>query len=421
MPSPMHHLSSAISTPRRRVAAAAALLVAATVIGLLLNTWHGFLDLLVYRLGARTWLDGGALYGQLPPIGDIALPFTYPPLAAIAFAPLAMLPEGAAGAVMFALSLGAIGLTLWLVLARVRPSMDRGTRLAIVLAGTALAEYLEPVRQTLGFGQVNALLMAAIAADVLARNPRWPRGLLIGIAISIKLTPAGFLLLFLLHRDWRALATSIAGAAGSVALAWAVMPDESRQYWFHTLKETSRIGPPYFAGNQSIKGMVFRLGFDKGISTALWLALSLVAVALAAVWMRRLLADGALPVALMVNAAAVLLISPVSWSHHWVWVAPALLLGVLAIADGARGAAFRRTVAFATVLFYIGPHWLLPSRSDRELAWAWWQQIIGSSYVLFTVAVLAAGAWSVRRHTDDTQVTVSTNAPRGAGISDNTG
>ena len=73
------------------------------------------------------------------------------------------------------------------------------------------------------------------------------------------------------------------------------------------------------------------------------------------------------------------------------------------------------------MLFYIGPHWLLPSRSDRELAWAWWQQIIGSSYVLFTVAVLAAGVWSVRRHTDDTQVTVSTNAPRGAGISDNTG
>lgn len=190
-----------------------------------------------------------------------------------------------------------------------------------MLAGVAAAEYLEPVRQNLGFGQVNALLMAAIAVDVLVRHPRWPRGALIGIAISIKLTPAAFLLLFLLRRDWRALATSVAAAAASVGVAWLIMPADSAQYWFHTLKETSRIGPPYFAGNQSLKGFAFRLGLGDGASTAVWLALSVVAVVLAAVWMRRLLADGAVPAALLVNAAAVLLVSPVSWSHHWVWAA----------------------------------------------------------------------------------------------------
>ncbi|BDH57700.1 hypothetical protein MTP03_26390 [Tsukamurella sp. PLM1] len=290
-----------------------------------------------------------------------------------------------------------------------------------MLAGVAAAEYLEPVRQNLGFGQVNALLMAAIAVDVLVRHPRWPRGALIGIAISIKLTPAAFLLLFLLRRDWRALATSVAAAAASVGVAWLIMPADSAQYWFHTLKETSRIGPPYFAGNQSLKGFAFRLGLGDGASTAVWLALSVVAVVLAAVWMRRLLADGAVPAALLVNAAAVLLVSPVSWSHHWVWAAPALLLAVVALSDGTPSRTFGRTVAFGAALFFVGPHWLLPSRDDRELAWAWWQQIIGSGYVLFTAAVLVAGVVGVRRHRRASVVTVGTKGPLGAGISDNSG
>lgn len=418
MPSPLPRLASLLSTPRRRIVAAALFLVVATALGLGLNLWHGFIDLMVYRLGARTWLDGGELYGPMPPIGDIALPFTYPPLAAIAFSPLAMMSEWIAGAVMFALTLSAIGLTLWLVLARIRPSLDPGTRLAIVLAGVAFAEYLEPVRQTLGFGQVNALLMAAVATDLLVKNPRWPRGLLIGIAVSIKLTPAGFLLFFLLRRDWRGLVTALASTVASIGVGWLVMPDDSRQYWFHTLKETGRIGAPYFAGNQSLKGFVFRLGLADGASTALWLALSVIAVVLAAAWMYRLLARDAVATAVMVNAAAILLVSPVSWSHHWVWVAPALLIAGSAIVDGRRGRGFVAAFVVAVLLFYVGPQWVLPSRHDRELSWAWWQQILGSSYVLFTVGVLAAGTYRARRHTDDAEVTVGTNGPVGAGISD---
>lgn len=418
MPSPLPRLASLLSTPRRRIAAGALLLTVATALGLALNVWHGFLDLLVYRLGARTWLDGGDLYGPMPAIGDIALPFTYPPLAAIAFAPLAMMSEWVAGAVMFALTLSAIGLTLWLVLARIRPGLDAGTRLAIVLAGVTFAEFLEPVRQTLGFGQVNALLMAAVATDLLAKNPRWPRGLLIGIAVSIKLTPAGFLLFFLLRRDWRGLITALLSTVAAVGVGWLVMPDDSRQYWFHTLKETGRIGAPYFAGNQSLKGFAFRLGLGDSASTALWLGLSVIAVGLAAVWMYRLLADGAVATAVMVNAAAVLLVSPVSWSHHWVWVAPALLIAGAAIAGGRRGRPFVWAFATAVVLFYVGPQWLLPSRHDLELTWTWWQQIIGSSYVLFAFGSLAIGAYRARRHNDRPDVTVGTNDPAGAGISD---
>lgn len=390
------------------IGAAALLLALTTVIGLALGAWHGYLDLMVYRLGAQAWLDGDGVYGPLPALGngEVHLPFTYPPLAAIAFAPLAALPEAAASAVMFALSLAAIALTVWLVLDRIRPSTDRGVRLAVVLATVAAAEYIEPVRETLGFGQVNALLMAAVAFDVLTRSDKWPRGILIGIAISIKLTPAGFLLLFLLRRDWRAFATTIVSTIAAVGVAWLVMPDDSREYWFHKLSETGRIGAPHFAGNQSLKGLVFRLGLGESTSTLLWLGLSAIAVIFAAVWMRRLIADGKLTTALLVNAGVILLVSPISWSHHWVWVVPALAVAVDAAlvnrADGRRDRWLTAAIGAALVLFYLGPHWLLPARDDLELTWTWWQQIIGASYVIFTVGVLAIGAWPAR---DATRIT----------------
>ena len=63
------------------------------------------------------------------------------------------------------------------------------------------ALFLEPVRNTLNYGQVNVALMALVAADCLAAAPRWPRGALVGLAAAVKLTPAAFVLFFLLRRD----------------------------------------------------------------------------------------------------------------------------------------------------------------------------------------------------------------------------
>ncbi len=393
------------------VALTAVLLALTTTFGLVSQLWHGFLDLMVYRLGAQTWLDGNDIYGHLPALdaGErmVHLPFTYPPLAAIFFSPFAMLPEGLAGALMFGLTIASIAVTVWLVLARIRPEMDLRIRLALVLGTVAAAEFGEPVRMTLGYGQVNALLMAAVAIDLLVRNPRWPRGLLIGIAISIKLTPAGFLLFFLLRRDWRGLLTTVASAIGSVGVVWLLMPDASYKYWFEKLSETSRIGAPYFAGNQSLKGFAFRLGLSDSAASALWIGLSLVAIVLAAVWMHRLLTSAGpasshpagvdLSTAVVVNAAAILLVSPISWSHHWVWVVPAIVIALSTVLSGTASARFTTVTGLAIVMFYVGPHWLLPSGDDRELDWAWWQQIVGASYVVFTFAVLAIGAANALR------------------------
>ncbi|WP_051186263.1 glycosyltransferase 87 family protein [Nocardia tenerifensis] len=367
------------------------LFAVSAALSLLVHWWSGYIDLQVYRNGARVWLDDGELYGPMPPVAGIGLPFTYPPLAALFFAPLALLPLPVAEVLVLVTSLASLGATLWVVLARIRPELSKVTALTIVIGAVAVLQTFEPLRQTFGFGQINLVLMAAITLDCLVRKPFWPRGMLIGIAVSVKLIPGGYLLYFLLRRDWKAAGTLVVSAIGAVGLGFLLFPSDSAEYWFHTLADTGRIGPPYFAGNQSIKGMMFRLGVADSLATALWIALSLVAVALAAVWMHRLIQAGANVAALMVNAAAVLLVSPVSWSHHWVWIAPALVVAADAIVrnrDGrARRPLFSAAVGALTVMFIIGPQWLLPHSADKELGWAWWQQLIGSSYVIATLAV----------------------------------
>ncbi|WP_084495754.1 glycosyltransferase 87 family protein [Nocardia shimofusensis] len=384
----------------RLLAAALALFAVSALVSLLAHWWSGYIDLQVYRNGARVWLDGGELYGPMPPVAGIGLPFTYPPLAALFFAPLALMPLVLAEVVVLLTSLGCLGLTLWLVLARLRPGLDPRVAVPVVIAALALALYLEPVRQTFGFGQINLVLMAAVAVDCLVRKPFWPRGMLIGITVSIKLIPGGFLLYFLLRRDWKAAGTMVVSAIGAVGLGFLLFPSDSVEYWFRTLADTGRIGPPYFAGNQSLKGLAFRLGVPDTAATVVWLVLAVIAVALAAVWMHHLIRAGAHVAALLVNAAAILLVSPVSWSHHWVWAAPALLLTAEVIVRRRAGQApwrlFAGVAGAITVLYLIGPHWLLPHSEDRELDWAWWQQIIGSSYVLVTLGVLAVAAFTYR-------------------------
>ncbi|WP_330183625.1 glycosyltransferase 87 family protein [Nocardia sp. NBC_01503] len=379
--------SSLTRQQKKLLVIAVALFVVSALVSYFAHFWHGYIDLQVYRNGARAWLDDKDLYGPMPPVYGLGLPFTYPPLAALFFAPLALMPLALSEWAVLIVSILSLAITLWVVLDRLRPQLARANRLAIVIGALAILQLAEPIRQTYGFGQINLVLMAAITLDCLARKPFWPRGMLIGIAVSVKLTPGGYLLYFLLRKDWKGAATLVLSTIGAVAVGFALFPHDSVQYWFHTLSDTGRIGPPWYAGNQSLKGFAYRLGVSDSAATLIWVLLSVLAVALAAIWMKRLISVGADAAALMVNAGAVLLVSPVSWSHHWVWIAPVLIVVADAIANGRRSPAFLGATGLAVILFAIGPQWLLPHDRDRELTWAWWQQIIGSSYVLFTLAL----------------------------------
>ena len=188
---------------------------------------------------------------------------------------------------------------------------------------------LGPGRETLSFGQINILLMGLMLADLLARNRRWTRGLpgsgfLVGVAAGIKLTPLVFGLYFLVRKDGRGLLNMGAGFAATVLAGFLLRPAESLQFWLDILPDTSRIGGAGYVDNLSIKGALLHFGVPAASVTVPWLVLSLLVVALAAAIIRTASEQGARVVAISATALAMLLISPVSWSHHWVWVAAVL-------------------------------------------------------------------------------------------------
>jgi len=249
---------------------------------------------------------------------------------------------------------------------------------------------LEPVRSTLTYGQINALLMALVSFDCLTRAPRWPRGIGVGIAAALKLTPGVFVLFFLLRRDPRSAARAGLSFAACTCVGFALAPHDSLRYWTHLAYQPARIGAIAYAANQSLLGTLARLGLSHPARTWLWLGLCLVVATLAVTGMRRAIRNNQVTYALSLNAAAGLLISPISWSHHWVWAAPALLTCLSTTNPGHRRPPALAGLALLT--FAIAPHWLLPSGGGQELHWSWWQQAVGDSYVLIGLAILTLAA-----------------------------
>ena len=374
--------------------------LAAAAFFLVRFTRHGIgfapyrLDLDVYRIGSRVWLRHGDLYGVLPATSvGVRLPFSYPPIAAVLLSPLALAPLAVDAAVVTLAGVALTGLVLRMFLrSAAGPEAGSWWTIAWLLP---VALFLEPVRSTLDYGQINVVLMTLVAADCLLAAPRWPRGALVGLAAAVKLTPAAFVLFFLCRGDRRAAGTAAVSFAACTAAGFLLAGHDSARYWTSIVLQTGRPGSPVYATNQSIQALVGRAGLapHTPAGTAAWLVLS--AAILAAAWagMRRALAHAEDAWALSLNAFAALLISPISWSHHWVWGEMAML--VLAIRSlrqrhrGGLAAAIAGLVVFAAA-----PQWWFPSGQNRETHWAAWQQVLGSSYVIYAVVLLLL---SVRR------------------------
>jgi alpha-1,2-mannosyltransferase len=357
---------------------------------------HGWaLDLQVYQAGGAAWARGSPLYVDhfAQPVGGPDLPFTYPPLAAVIFSVLSVISLPPAIAMVIVLNLAAL-VTLCLMVAT--RQYGWGTRALVIGLGVAgVSVLLEPVRETLWFGQVNLVLAVLVVADCLLPRTTWPRGLLIGLAAAVKLTPAVFVLFFLPRHQWRPVLTAAASFVGFGLLGFVLAPSDTEAYWFGALRDPSRIGRVTYARNQSILGVLDRLALPKTLTTSLWVLLSLTMVALAWVVVVRARRAGEEWTALLAVAVAELSVSPISWGHHWVWIAPALLLF-------ASPAWRRRKLLLAVGLpvvavFAIGPPWLLPSDNNVEQHWAWWQHLIGDGYVLIGVLFLVLTAFSTRR------------------------
>ncbi|GGF29334.1 glycosyltransferase 87 family protein [Williamsia phyllosphaerae] len=378
------------------------------------------IDIDVYRMGAQVWRNGGSLYasGSMPFTTDgIWLPFTYPPFAALMFLPFSTVPLAVAGV---AITLSTVVLTV--VIARiVLFRLSIGTpenRLWIALVVATGALWLNPFWMTLGYGQVNVVLMALVAVDLLLvpRDSPW-RGVLIGVAAAIKLTPMAFVLILLVRAEWRAALRAVGAFVGLAAVAAVWAPADSVRYWTHTVFHTDRIGDLSGGNNQSVNGFLVRLFGGSGHTEHVLWAMAVVALtALAVVAIRRCapLGGDVLPVA--VTAVWALLVSPTSWAHHWVWSLPAVLaLAVVAVRSPDR--TIRRcygTLAVTGVLaFAAGPFQFLPR---RPAVWDALDAVAGNAYCLWGLAVLVTitvvGRDTVRRRARPGSNRVRRPAPR---------
>ncbi|SHG08432.1 glycosyltransferase 87 family protein [Streptoalloteichus hindustanus] len=369
-----------------------ALVAGAAVVALAFALTSPLIDAQVYRGGVEVWLSGQDVYRASIPTSGVNLPFTYPPFAMF---PLLVLftPPLYVGAALLTL-LGVAALFAACLLVARRLDVDPGRALLVAAGATLVGTLSEPLRGTLQFGQINLLLLGLVAVDCLSKNPRWPRGVLIGVAAAIKLTPAGFLLFFAARRQWRPVFAGIASFAVCTGLAWAVMPSGSTDFWFRAVLDPSRVGGLAYAGNQSLRGVLERFDLPGSTGKLLWLVLAAVVVVVAALVAHRTREDEHGEVtAWFAVAAAALLISPVSWDHHWVYAVPFVL------ALGYWAAAHRQRLwapVLAGALFLFGLHWLLPREQERERQWALWQHLPGDSFVL--VALVGLGVAFVMAH-----------------------
>lgn len=298
--------------------------VAVHVVAVVTHPTHP-LDLRVYREAAPHVLSGGLYdYALLttPPIPR--LPFTYPPFAALVFLPLSRLPWAVLVALWQTLSVAALVVVAVCAVRLLGPRPGvRGRRQALLWAAAGL--WLEPVRHTLDQGQVNLLLGAVVLWGLAVPRAAPGRGAGVGLAAAVKLTPAVGGLYLLATRQWRAAAWAVATAALATALAWGIAPRESARYWSTLVTDTGRVGPVWSVRNQSLRGAVARLlGQDATATMVLWAVLALVTVALVGALRAGLRRHDLLGVLVAVELYG-LLVSPVSWSHHWIWCLPAMI------------------------------------------------------------------------------------------------
>lgn len=285
-----------------------------------MDQWQ--VDVEVYREAGVSIMTGRPIYAAMTEAPQL-LPFTYPPFAAIVAMPLAWLPFGVVGWLWTAAQVAATTAIVWYAGWRLIHRAGPWVPLALA-ALVAPMLWLHPVADGIRFGQVNAFMVLACLMDLRRPRPgllRWvPPGVLVGLAMSIKLTPGVFVIHYLVNRRWREAATAVGTAVGVTLGAWALLPEASFAFWGGALQDPARLGPNFGTSNQSIRGFLLRVGPDGTLGTAIWLVLVLVIGMLGYRLARQMwLRDDSIGEVAVVGLLACLL-SPVAWIHHFHWI-----------------------------------------------------------------------------------------------------
>ena len=373
------------------------------------------LDLHTFDWGGQTVrTDPAALY-----VGGSV--FLYPPFAALVLAGLSTMSFETLKLVEAASVTGSVFAVIWLTLGLATRGnaepMPCPSRLAATLALGAAAIWLEPVQQTLYYGQVSALLMLLVVTDLALADRHWYKGVLIGLATGVKLIPGLFVVYLLLTRRFRAAGVASASFLCTVAAGFAVLPEQSRQFWAPAgLTSLSGRAPLAYVVNQSLNGYLVRTSASPEAAHGPWLVAA-AAVTLAGLAVAVALQRGVGELGGMLATALVsLLVSPISWTHHWVWVVPGLVWGSHAVGTAHRRWAGLPLAIYALFFAYPmrialtgawddrlallpkGLVWTMPRMDYREKTWDLGQQVVGNLYSLVGLVVLVlALVWALRR------------------------
>ncbi len=320
-------------------------------------------DFDIYRMGAAH-LFGQHLYdtrlSRALMGGHRGMRFTYPPFAAFAFWPFTLMPVTAAQLTWAVINVLALGALAGVSIRAVRPDWPAPRvwiTAAIVLFPVL---WLNPDALTLSYGQINFFIVLLVMVD-LTSTLRWrghalPRGVLLGVAAAVKLTPLIFVPYLFLTRQTRAGIAAVTAFMACSLTAFAVAPHSSWVYWSAEMFHSHHFGNLLYISNQDLRGALQRItagGAPHMMSALAVVVFGAVGLAVAAWACRR-----SSPMAgILVTAASGLLVSPVSWVHHYVWITPALAWLILGHDRPVGG---RWWALGAASLFWAAPVWWVP-------------------------------------------------------------
>jgi alpha-1,2-mannosyltransferase len=375
--------------PASRTARAAILIGAVLAAAIYLWAWgrRDGLDLRVYRDSVAAWRSGHDPY--LATLTASRLPFTYPPFALLALSPLTWASFPVTQWLLWAADIVSATVSVVLVLRDAGFAVDRRLWCGALSWSCMSIIILEPARSAASYGQVEFVLMLVVVADLLAISPRY-RGIAIGVAAAVKLTPMVFVMVFIARRDLRSASRALASFAACTAVSWLLSPGLPGVYWDRVVTHPARAGRVSYAGNQSWYAILHRPPFPATGSAAAWLLLSLATLAVAGFVVARSARANRQAAALICAALAGLLISPISWSHHWVWV---LLIPPMIVGQRGREVprAARTGLWGVVALTVAGPYWWFGGGIPADVAEALLPLCAAGSLAVWAASCLAAG------------------------------
>ena len=344
------------------------------------------IDLQVYVYAVKDMLAGKDIFATTTPFWNLY--FIYPPIAAILMTPLAFGPY----ALWQVVWTGGLVWAQQSVLKRC--GAPRGWKLGLI--GIAVLLAVEPIRTTLGYGQVNTILMALVIADLLPDAPgerrRIPQGTLIGLAAAIKLTPALFVIFAFLIGKTRMAITAMISFAVFTGIGAILLFRETLVFFGGLSGGDTRTASPLYTGNQSLLGVFFRLGDSSRVTALVGLAVSAVLAVLgclvAAHWWRH--DEKVFAVAIV--GLTTCLASPLSWTHHYVWILP---LGMAVLSPGVpRWARYLGGFWVVWVCLCL-PLAVLPYGGGRERQFDFLQQLVANLGPIIGVILVVGLAWQL--------------------------